>query len=116
MLKKLSTIPIITCFMLIDALRAFGQQAQTPAAPQPPQGYWPGPWLMWGGGWPHWWMGPMMMVLFAIFCIVMMSLMMGGGMMHWHRRDRALDFLKERFARGEISKAEYEESRRLLQG
>ncbi len=64
MLKKLSTIPIITCFMLIDALRAFAQQAHTPAAPQPPQGYWPGPWLMWGGGWPHWWIGPMMMVLF----------------------------------------------------
>ena len=59
----------------------------------------------------------MMMVLFAIFCIVMMSLMMGGGrMMHWHRRDRALDLLKERFARGEINQAEYEERRRLLQG
>ncbi len=38
MLKKLSTIPIITCFMLIDALGAFAQQAQTPAGPQPPQG------------------------------------------------------------------------------
>jgi putative membrane protein len=54
------------------------------------------------------------MVLFAIFCIVMISL--GGGMMLGHRRDRALDLLKERFARGEINQAEYEERRRLLQG
>lgn len=118
MLKKLSTIPILTFFMPNEPFQAIAQQAQPPAAPQPPPGYWPGPWHMWsdGYGWTHWWMGPVMMVLFAIFCIVMMSLMMGGGMMLGHRRDRALDLLKERFARGEINQAEYEERRRLLQG
>ena len=114
MLKKLSTIPVLAFFLLNDPVRAIAQQAQPPAVPQPPP-YWPAPWHMWGNGWPHWWMGPMMMVFFAIFCVVMMSLMMGGGM-HWHRGDRALDLLKERFARGEINKAEYEERRRLLQG
>ncbi len=116
MLKKLSTIPVLAFFLLNDPVRAIAQQAQPPAAPQPQPGYWPGPWHMWGNDWPHWWMGPMMMVLFAIFCIVVMSLMMGGGMMHWHRRDHALDLLKERCARGEINQAEYEEKRRLLQG
>jgi uncharacterized membrane protein len=37
------------------------------------------------------------------------------GMMVGHRREsNALDILKERFARGEISQAQYEEQRRLL--
>jgi uncharacterized membrane protein len=74
---------------------------------------------MWsdGYGWPHWWMGPVMMVLFAIFCIVMMSLVMGGGMMLGHRCDPfALDVLKERLACGKINQVEYEERKRLLQG
>jgi hypothetical protein len=43
MLKKLSTIPILTFVMVNDPLRAIAQQAQPPAAPQPPQGYGPGP-------------------------------------------------------------------------
>ena len=87
MLKKLSTLPILTFFVLSDTLRAIAQQAQPLATPQPPQSYWPGPWHMYG--WTHWWIGPLMMVLFAIFFIVMMSFMMGGGMMRWHRRNRS---------------------------
>lgn len=91
MLKKLSTIPILTFFMLNQAI---AQQAQPSATPQPPPGYWPGPWHMWGNGWPHWWMGPMID---------------DGSFRHLlHRDDRALDLLKERFARGEINQAEYE--------
>ena len=113
MLKKLSTLPILTFFVLSDTLRAIAQQAQPLVTPQPPQSYWPGPWHMYG--WTHWWIGPLMMVLFAIFFIMMMSFMMGGGIMRWHRRNHALDLLKERFARGEINQAEYEERKRLLQ-
>jgi uncharacterized membrane protein len=32
-----------------------------------------------------------------------------------HRSGHAIDLLKERFARGEINQAEYEERRRLLE-
>jgi len=121
MLTKLSALPILIFVMLTEPLLAIAQQAQAPATPQPPQGsYWPGPMHMWsdGYGWGHWWMGPVMMglfVLFVLFCFAIMSLMMGGRMMHGHRGDRALDLLKERFARGEINQAEYEERRRLLE-
>jgi putative membrane protein len=55
------------------------------------------------------------MMLFVIACIAMMVFMMRGGMRHRARGGYALDILKERFARGEINQAEYEERRRLLQ-
>ena len=57
----------------------------------------------------------MIMVLLAVFCVAMMVFMMRGGMMRGHRRDHALDLLKERFARGEINQAEYEERKHLLE-
>jgi putative membrane protein len=67
-------------------------------------GYWHGPWMF----------GPVFMIVAIIFCVAMMFLMMRG--MGRHRDDRhALQILKERFARGEINKAEYEEQRRLLE-
>ena len=36
--------------------------------------------------------------------------------MHRHRGSSALEILRERFARGEITQAEYEQRRELLQG
>ena len=104
MLRNLRTLSILAFLVLTDPLLAIAQQAQVPSAPQPPQGnYWPGPSHVLGGGygWPHWWMGPIIFFLFFAFCIAMMFFMMGGRMMHRHRGDRALDVLKERFARGE---------------
>ena len=65
--------------------------------------YWPGPWMSFG---------PWLFILMMAACIFMMMFMMRG-----HRDangDSALQILKERFARGEIDKAEYEERRRLL--
>jgi uncharacterized membrane protein len=59
--------------------------------------------------------GPLVMVLFIIFCAAMMFLMMRSGM-HRSRGSYPLDILKERFARGEISQAEYDERRRVLEG
>jgi uncharacterized membrane protein len=64
--------------------------------------YWPMPWMFFG---------PLMMLVFLVFCGAFMVLVMRG--MH-ARHGRGLDILGERFARGEISRAEYEELRRLL--
>jgi len=73
----------------------------------------------WNGGWPMPWIfGPFMMIVVMVLCGTMMFFMM-RGMMDGHGRsnDRvALDILKQRFARGEITQAEYEERRRLLEG
>lgn len=66
-------------------------------------GYWSGPWMV----------GPVFMVLVVLFGVGMMVMMMRG--MGRHRSRNALDLLKERFARGEITQAEYEERRRLLE-
>ena len=58
------------------------------------------------------------MILFIVFCGAMMFFMMRGMVGgHGDRSEsrRALDILKERFARGEISQAQYEEQRRLLE-
>jgi len=64
----------------------------------------PAPWMMFG---------PMFMLLILAACVIMMFFMMrgrhGGG-----RGDSAAQILKERFARGEIDKAEYDERRRVL--
>jgi len=61
--------------------------------------YWPMPWMF---------MGPVVMLVLVAMCIAMMR---GMG----DRRRDAVDILKERFARGEINQAEYEERRRLLE-
>jgi uncharacterized membrane protein len=54
---------------------------------------------------------PLMGIVFMLLCMAMMFLMMRG--MHRHH-DSSLDILRERFARGEISEAEYEQRRRML--
>ncbi len=59
--------------------------------------------------------GPVMMIVFIVICMAMMFFMMRGGMMHRSRGGRALDILKERFARGEINQAEFDERRRVLE-
>lgn len=77
--------------------------------------------MWWNGSWPAPWMsfGPIIMLVFVIVCVAMMVFMMRGGMMHGmmhgRRHSRAIDILNERYARGEIDKAEYDERRRLLE-
>lgn len=66
--------------------------------------YWPMPGMFFG---------PIMMIVFLIICVAMMVFMMRGRG-HGSRGRDALDILKERFARGEINQAEFEERRRLL--
>ena len=71
--------------------------------------------MEWGG----WLMGPIMMVVFfgllvgAAFVIIRL-LGLGPDTRSAAGANRPLDILRERFARGEIDKAEFEERRKAL--
>jgi uncharacterized membrane protein len=68
--------------------------------------------VMWLDYWPMPWVFPLFGIIFMIVCMTMMFMMMRG--MH-RRHGDALEILRERFARGETSEAEFEQRRRLLQ-
>ena len=98
---------------------AFAQQQQEPNR----YGY--GPYMMdWAGGWYGMMVfGPlfMILVLAVVVAIVVLLVRWLGG--PWHSLQpphqlppgrTPLDILKERFARGEIEKEEFEERRRVL--
>lgn len=68
------------------------------------------------------------MVLYMIFIIVLLALMIFGGLLmisklfnkgkekqEISKQDRSVQILKERFARGEITKDEFEENRHILE-
>lgn len=83
----------------------------------PPGGYWdwPGPWHM--SGWGFWWIFPAMMMLFLFAVCFFLMMRMPFGHRHGPYRDTtdsALRILSERFAKGEISKDEFEEKRSIL--
>jgi putative membrane protein len=78
--------------------------------------------MMWGlgyGGWGSWmaWLGPVFMVaIWALFItgdVFLIRFLVRQGQERGHEGS-ALDFLKRRYAQGEISKEEYEEKRRDL--
>jgi len=76
---------------------------------------------MWDGGWYGWIFSPVMMIVFIAIAVVLLVLLVrwlggtGGGKAPGPPPDKTpLDILKERFARGEIDKQEFEERRRLL--
>jgi len=50
-----------------------------------------------------------------IACMAMMFMMMGHGRHRSSAESDALAILKARFARGDISRAQYEEQRRILE-
>lgn len=94
--------------------------APTIALAQQPQGPAYGS-HMWNGGWHGWFFGPIMMIVFiavAVVVVVLLVRWLGGpghvGALHSHPGKTPLDILKERFARGEIDKEEFEERRRVL--
>jgi len=73
----------------------------------------------WGGGWGGMFFGPLMMIVFlaavVILVVVAIRWVAGAGHAATHPgRTSPLDLLKERYARGEIDKQEYEERRRVL--
>ena len=100
-------------FMLLHPLSAIAESTY------PPQGWdWPGPWhMMWGGGWGFWWFFPLFMLFVIIMCVFF--IMVRGPWGHGHQSERdatssALRLLNERFAKGEIQMAEYEEKKAAI--
>lgn len=86
----------------------------------PTYGYGPG--MMWGWGWPAMIFGPLFMILLltAEIAIIVLLVRWLGGPLHaappFHSPPgrTALDILKERYARGEIDKEEFEDRRRVI--
>ena len=77
---------------------------------------------MWGGGY-SWFFGPIMMIVFIAVTVVVIVLIVrwlgGTGHVPSHQAygppgKTPLDILKERYARGEIDKDEFEERRKVL--
>jgi putative membrane protein len=131
--KHLAAVAFSLVFT-ISALPAIAQQQQTtPSIPVPPYGYgqmWGGPW-----GWhPFMIVGPIFMVLAIIGIMAIFVWLVrwatrgypfyGHGLHHFHggcpccgghgHGRTALGILEERFARGDIDKAEFEEKHKLL--
>ena len=80
-----------------------------------------GPQMMWwDGGWTMMFFGPLFMIVTLaalVAAIVFLVRWLGGGMPGATLLPPAktsLDILKERFAKGEIDKTEFEERRRVL--
>lgn len=73
-----------------------------------------------------WWYGPdggalgwvgmaiFMGLLIALIVVVVWSVVRVTGQPSGPRSDASLDILRERFARGEISEAEFEDAKRVL--
>ena len=91
-------------------------------AQQTTQSHYHGP-HMWGGGY-GWFMAPIMMLAFIALAAVIVVLLvrwLGGsghgpiGQPQGPPGKTPLDILKERFAKGEIDKDEFEERRKILE-
>jgi|SRR5579871_1586031 len=127
-MKRLSLLAV-AIFNMTASASVFAQQNANPSSSEPPYGYYH---HMWGGPWGYGTgmiIGPIMMILILIGIVTLIVLLVRGfgygASHHWYRHAgypygetsygrRALDILEERFAKGEIEKAEFEEKRKLL--
>jgi putative membrane protein len=92
--------------------------------PSGTEGYPYGPHMMgWGGGWYGMIFGPLLMILALAAAIAVAALLFRWIAGPWHGAQppypmqsgrTALDILKERYARGEIDKEEFDERRRVI--
>ncbi len=78
-----------------------------------------GPGMM--GGFGMGWFGGIFMIVFwilvlvgLVFCIKWLIQSTSSGRAGGHSSNRALEILKERYARGEIDKVEFEEKKKVL--
>tara|TARA_B100000513_G_scaffold187263_1_gene109588 strand:+ start:29 stop:367 length:339 start_codon:yes stop_codon:yes gene_type:complete len=72
---------------------------------------------MWGSGWGHMFMGWGMMAVFMIaLVLVVVFLIKGLTGTSTSSSSTALDILNERYARGEIDTAEYNERKKTISG
>ncbi|MGB7754447.1 MAG: SHOCT domain-containing protein [Salinisphaera sp.] len=94
----------------------------TPAWAQTGDGYY-GPGMMWNGGWIGMFFAPLMMIIFfgAVIVLVVVAIRWLTGMGAHHsyldtgpQKNKALEILKERFARGEIDKEEFQDKKKHL--
>ncbi|MDA8345958.1 MAG: SHOCT domain-containing protein [Thermaerobacter sp.] len=73
-------------------------------------------WGYWGGAWA--WLGPLMMIVFWVLVIGGIVLILKAWWQPQARSgqplDTAMDLLRERYARGELSREQFEEMRRDL--
>jgi len=75
---------------------------------------------MWGGGWGMFF-GPLIWILIIVGIVVLVSYVVRGqggegvGGTRFLTRNTPLDILKERYARGEIDKKEFQEKKRVLE-
>ena len=104
------------CVRAASGVATFAVGLLPAAAEQSPQ-YDYGP-HMWMGGW--WFLGPLTMLFFlavAVAVVVLLVRWLGGagpGNVGRAARQTSLDILRERFARGEIDKAEFEDRKHVL--
>lgn len=107
-------IPILAAGSALASFAPAWAWAQEPSAPGR---YSYGPDMMgWGGGWYGTMFGPLMMILVLAATIATVVFLVRQTPPSYHPPSgrTPLDILKERFARGEIDKAELEERRRIL--
>lgn len=70
------------------------------------------PYYWWGAGTAGWaWMGFMAVFWVAVFVVLVIA---GFRLLGRHDGPTPLDILKQRLAKGEISREEYEQDRKLL--
>jgi len=107
----------------ISAAVVFAPSVSWAQPPAEPDRYPYGPHMMWGGGWYGMFFGPLFMIVLLVAVIAGVGLVgrwfgapwYGAQPPHHAPPGRTpLDILKERFARGEIDKEEFEERRRVL--